>query len=110
MKKTLKQRIFSISTALLLSIVLLGLLAACTNRNSSESNTSLIKNATSSMDSTSTTNTLTSNIKFTVEQAKEKALKESNSGQLIGYESDVEFGKSVFEIFILRCEEDNLYY
>lgn len=38
---------------------------------------------------------------LTVKQAKKKALKESKKGQVIGYERDVEYGKSVFEIIIL---------
>ena len=38
---------------------------------------------------------------LTVKQAKKKALKESKKGQVIGYERDVEYGKSVFEILIL---------
>ena len=38
---------------------------------------------------------------LTVDQAKEKALNESKSGQVIGYEQEAKFGKTVFEITIL---------
>lgn len=38
---------------------------------------------------------------LTVKQAKKRALKELKKGQVIGYERDVEYGKSVFEIIIL---------
>ena len=46
---------------------------------------------------------------LTVDQAKEKALNESKSGQVIGYEQEAKFGKTVFEITILDGQNEKEY-
>lgn len=46
---------------------------------------------------------------LTVEQAKEKALNESKSGQVIGYEQENKSRKTVFEITILDGQNEKEY-
>ena len=46
---------------------------------------------------------------LTVDQAKEKALNESKSGQVIGYEQEAKFGKTVCEITILDGQNEKEY-
>lgn len=94
MNKTIKMKTAAKIIALTLFVTALGAAVACANNSSS--NTS------------SGTNTDTKT-KLTVEQAKEIALKESNSGKVTGYEKDVDFGRTVFEITILDGQTEKEY-
>ncbi|ASS37496.1 PepSY domain-containing protein [Mogibacterium pumilum] len=94
MNKTIKMKTAAKIIALTLFVTALGAAVACANNSSS--NTSSGTNADTKT-------------KLTVEKAKEIALKESNSGKVTGYEKDVDFGRTVFEITILDGQTEKEY-
>lgn len=94
MKKTIKQK--TIKQKTVITLASLGL--ACS---------SVVVFANTAKATKSTGSTTQSSL--TVDQAKEKALNESKSGQVIGYEQEAKFGKTVFEITILDGQNEKEY-
>ena len=94
MKKTFNKKAVAKFVALILTVISLVGAVACSNKS----------------DSTTTANNKASKkTKLTVKQAKEIALNESKSGKVIGYEKDVDFGKTAFEITILDGQTEKEY-
>lgn len=94
MKKTIKQK--TIKQKTVITLASLGL--ACS---------SVVVFANTAKATKSTGSTTQSSL--TVDQAKEKALNESKSGRVIGYEQEAKFGKTVFEITILDGQNEKEY-
>lgn len=79
MKKTFKQKAFITLTTLTLSGLVFSSVVVFANTDKATNNTETGTNSS-----------------LTVDQAKEKALNESKSGQVIGYEQEAKSGKTVF--------------
>ena len=92
MKKTVKQKAFITLTSLTLSGLAFSSVVAFANTDKTTNNTETGTNSS-----------------LTVDQAKEKALNESKSGQVIGYEQEAKSGKTVFEITILDGQNEKEY-
>lgn len=92
MKKTFKQKAFITLTTLTLSGLVFSSVVVFANTDKATNNTETGTNSS-----------------LTVDQAKEKALNESKSGQVIGYEQEAKSGKTVFEITILDGQNEKEY-
>ena len=104
MKKIPKKKAFvtviAISLIIAAVVSVLAFMNTKTNNKNTSSDTVSTVEKTKEKDSSSIYDAKKVTL-LTVKQAKKKALKESKKGQVIGYERDVEYGKSVFEIIIL---------
>lgn len=92
MKKTVKQKALITLTSLALSGLAFSSVVVFANTDKATKNSGTGTNSS-----------------LTVDQAKEKALNESKSGQVIGYEQEAKFGKTVFEITILDGQNEKEY-